>query len=40
MELNLIVAYAQNRTIGRDNALPWKLPGDMAHFRRTIPRHW
>ena len=35
MELNLIVAYAQNRTIGRDNALPWKLPGDMAHFRRT-----
>lgn len=35
MELNLIVAYAQNRTIGQDNALPWKLPGDMAHFRRT-----
>lgn len=35
MELNLIVAYAQNRTIGRDNTLPWKLPGDMAHFKRT-----
>lgn len=35
MELNLIVAYAQNRTIGRDNALPWKLSGDMAHFKRT-----
>ena len=35
MELNLIVAYAQNRTIGRDNALPGRLPGDMAHFRRT-----
>lgn len=35
MELNLIVAYARNRTIGRDNTLPWKLPGDMAHFRRT-----
>ena len=35
MELNLIVAYARNRTIGRENALPWKLPGDMAHFRRT-----
>lgn len=35
MDLNLIVAYARNRVIGRDNTLPWKLPGDMAHFRRT-----
>lgn len=33
--LNLIVAYARNRTIGRDNALPWKLPGDLAYFKRT-----
>lgn len=31
----LIVAYAANRTIGRDNGLPWKLPGDLAHFKRT-----
>ncbi len=35
MLLNLIVAYAQNHTIGRDNMLPWKLPGDLAHFKRT-----
>jgi len=35
MLLNLIVAYARNRTIGRDNTLPWKLPGDLAHFKRT-----
>lgn len=35
MQLNLIVAYARNRTIGRDNTLPWKLPGDLAHFKRT-----
>jgi dihydrofolate reductase len=35
MQLNLIVAYAHNRTIGRDNTLPWKLPGDLAHFKRT-----
>ncbi len=35
MLLNLIVAYAKNRTIGRDNALPWRLPGDLAHFKRT-----
>lgn len=33
--LTLVVAYSQNRTIGRDNALPWKLPGDLAHFKRT-----
>ncbi len=35
MRLKLIVAYARNRTIGRDNTLPWKLPGDLAHFKRT-----
>jgi dihydrofolate reductase len=35
MQLSLIVAYARNRTIGRDNTLPWKLPGDLAHFKRT-----
>ncbi|WP_176456942.1 dihydrofolate reductase [Bordetella genomosp. 5] len=33
--LSLVVAYAANRVIGRDNALPWKLPGDLAHFKRT-----
>ncbi len=35
MRLKLIVAYAKNRTIGRDNTLAWKLPGDLAHFKRT-----
>jgi dihydrofolate reductase len=33
--LTLVVAYSGNRVIGRDNALPWKLPGDLAHFKRT-----
>jgi dihydrofolate reductase len=33
--LTLVVAYAGNRAIGRDNALPWKLPGDLAHFKRS-----
>ena len=23
----------RNRLIGRDNALPWRLPADLAHFR-------
>lgn len=35
MTVSLIVAYSTNRTIGRDNALPWRLPGDLAHFKRT-----
>ena len=35
----LIVAYARNRVIGRDNALPWRLPGDLAHFKRTTLGH-
>jgi dihydrofolate reductase len=35
----LVVAMAENRVIGRDNALPWRLKSDMQHFRRaTIGR--
>lgn len=26
---------ARNGVIGRDNALPWRLPDEMAHFRRV-----
>ena len=26
---------AENRVIGRDNALPWRLPGDLRFFKRT-----
>ena len=33
--ITLVVAYAANRTIGRDNAMPWHLPADFAHFKRT-----
>ncbi len=31
-EISLIVAMAENRVIGRDNDLPWRLPDDMRHF--------
>ena len=31
----LIVARARNGVIGRDNALPWRLPEDLAHFKRV-----
>lgn len=33
--LTLIVARARNGIIGRDNQLPWKLPEDLAYFKRT-----
>ena len=39
MKLSMIVAYAKNRVIGRDNTLPWKLSGDLAHFKRTTLGH-
>jgi dihydrofolate reductase len=31
----LIVAVASNGVIGRDNTLPWRLPGDLRHFKAT-----
>ncbi|MCK2157039.1 dihydrofolate reductase [Exiguobacterium sp. 17-1] len=30
-----IVAYTKNRIIGRDNEMPWHLPADLAHFKKT-----
>ncbi|MDO9437737.1 dihydrofolate reductase [Hydrogenophaga sp.] len=37
--LHLIFARAANGVIGKDNALPWHLPEDMAHFKRTTLGH-
>jgi dihydrofolate reductase len=34
-EIVFVVAVAANGVIGRDNAMPWKLKSDMAHFRRV-----
>ena len=35
MGLNLIFARARNGVIGRNNTLPWHLPEDLAHFKKT-----
>jgi dihydrofolate reductase len=35
----LIVARARNGVIGRDGGLPWKIPGELAHFKRTTMGH-
>jgi len=32
--LSIIVAQSQNRVIGRDNKLPWRLPNDLQYFKR------
>ncbi|MFT6590940.1 MAG: dihydrofolate reductase [Rhodoferax sp.] len=35
MGLHLIFARAANGVIGHNNTLPWHLPEDLAHFKRT-----
>lgn len=38
-EIILIAALAKNRVIGRENALPWRLPEDLKHFKATTLGH-
>lgn len=37
--LTLIVARARNGVIGKDNAMPWKIPGEQAYFKRVTMGH-
>lgn len=36
---SLIVARSRNGAIGKDGGLPWRLPADLAHFKRTTLGH-
>lgn len=35
MIISLVVAVAEDNAIGKDNALPWRLPEDLKFFKRT-----
>lgn len=37
--VSLIAAMAENRVIGANNGLPWRLPADLKHFRRLTTGH-
>lgn len=37
--LTIVVAIDRQRGIGINNALPWHLPEDLAHFKRTTLGH-
>ena len=39
MKISLIGAMTQNRVIGKDNDLPWRLPDDMKYFQDTTKNH-
>jgi dihydrofolate reductase len=39
MLVSLVVARARNGVIGKDNDLPWRLPADLAYFKRLTLGH-
>lgn len=37
--VSLIAAMSENRVIGRDGQLPWRLPDDLRHFKELTVDH-
>lgn len=39
MSCSIIAAVSLNGVIGKDGDLPWRLPADLRHFKRTTTGH-
>jgi dihydrofolate reductase len=39
LKLAIVAAIARGGVIGRDNAIPWRIPEDMKHFRALTTGH-
>lgn len=39
MKISMIAAMGTNRTIGKDNDIPWHLPDDFKYFKDTTEGH-
>jgi dihydrofolate reductase len=39
VKVSLVAAVARNGVIGRDNAIPWRIPEDLARFRALTMGH-
>jgi dihydrofolate reductase len=39
VKIALVAAVARDGVIGRDNAIPWRLPEDLEHFRAVTMGH-
>ena len=39
MRITIIAAVARNEVIGHQGRIPWHLPADLAHFKRTTLGH-
>ncbi|WP_449536640.1 dihydrofolate reductase [Ferdinandcohnia sp. Marseille-Q9671] len=37
--ISLLLAMDKNQLIGKDNDLPWRLPADLAYFKRVTMGH-
>lgn len=37
--ISLIVAMSQNRVIGKENGMPWHIPGELARFKKITSGH-
>ncbi|MPZ43495.1 MAG: dihydrofolate reductase [Betaproteobacteria bacterium] len=37
--ISLIVAMSRNRVIGRNNAIPWRIPAELARFKQLTMGH-